>query len=59
LGLLDEDALYRIGVIGRVEAVRGAQLLGELELGGVDIDGEDPPRPRELRRLNDSDADGA
>ena len=42
---------WLVKVLG-VEAVRGAELLGDLELGGVHVDGEDAGRTLELGALS-------
>src|SRR5690606_18177786 len=58
-GHLDDDLLDRLVMVLRVDAVGGAHLPRQLELGGVDVDGDDAAGLRLLRALDHRQADRA
>ena len=59
IGQVDDDVLDRVVVVGRVDEVRGAERAREVELGRVDVDGDDPAGLGHHRALDHGQADAA
>src|SRR5690606_11189004 len=58
-GQADDDLLDGFGVVLGVDAVGGAEDLGQRELVGVGVHGDDAPGPRLARALDHGQADAA